>query len=59
MVVNSYLHNVISSDVAQKLLFNMFLKGYSDHWEIHSIYLHVPNILIVYNSCAQRSLINN
>ena len=35
------------------------LKGYSSQWEIHSIYLHLYNILVVHSNCAQRSLINN
>ena len=34
------------------------LKGYSSQREIHSIYLHLYNVLVVRSNCAKRSLIS-
>ena len=37
---------------------SVLLKGIYSQWDMHSIYLHVYNILVVHSNCAQRSLIN-
>ena len=38
---------------------SLCLKGYSSQWEIHYIYLHLYNILVVHSNWAQRSLTKN
>ena len=45
--------------VKYKWICLLLLKGYSSQGEIHSIYLRLYNILVVYSNCADRSLINN
>ena len=49
----------IYSIMGDKENWHIYLKGYSNQWEIHTIYLYLYNILVVHSNCAQRSLINN
>ena len=41
------------------LLYWLHLKGHSSQWKIHSINLHMYNILVVHSNGTPRLLINN
>ena len=61
-VANTVLYlgsRVIVLSEVKFIYVSIILKGYSSQWEIHSIYSHMYNVLVVQSNYEQQLLIND